>query len=393
MKKVLFLCKGHPNIAGAQLYLKTVADIFPSNDYELHYAFCSSDGMRVFDEISRSRIIFKWEYDWRHLGFWLSLKIGLNLFKKIAPDIIIFNTSDYRVLGSIWASFLAGIERRVMIVHWSQSPVDLPLFRRKCCFHIPIPSRYSIQTRILRGLTFNLLSKLIFVNSMTRKAYKKLYGVPLSKSVTIHNGIDINAFSPLTLKHSRVRIRTQLGAGPDDIIVFAAGNLTEVKGHRYLINAMYLLKQRRLAVKCWIAGQGELREQLEKMASSLDLNKKCCFLGYQDDILSLLGSSDIFCMPSLNEGLPYSLLEAMSAGLPVVASNVGGIPEVVTNGREGFLVPPMDPKALAGAIEVLASNIGLRKRMGISARETVKERFSIDKMLQDTKRILLGCMN
>ena len=386
--RVLFICKGHHHIAGAQLYLKQIAPLFPPSNYELHYAFHKGDGVRVFEEIGQHRKIYPWQYDWRHLTFRESLFKGIKLFKQISPDLVIFNSSEDKVLAPVWASFKAGIKRRVMVVHWAQSVNDLPIFRSKPNFPFPMPSRYSIRTRLLRSLTFNSLTRIIFVNKMTREAYIKLYRISRSRSITIYNGVDLGSFS--NLDYLRDQARKGLGASDDDVIVFAAGNLTVVKGYEYLIKAIYLLVRKGLSVKCFIAGQGELKSQLELLVRKLGIEKSVSLLGYRSDIPLLLAASDIFCMPSINEALGYSLLEAMAAGIPVVASHVGGIPEVVSNGKEGILIPPRDANSLAEAIKQLVSNRELRTRMGKNGRMRVEKKFTLEKMLSETAQVLMN---
>ncbi len=384
--RVLFVCKGHQHIAGAQLYLKQIAPLFPPSNYELHYAFHKGNGVRVFEEIGQHRKIYSWQYDWRHLTFRESLFTGIKLFKQISPDLIIFNSSEDKVLAPVWASLKAGIKRRIMVVHWAQSENDLPIFRSKPNFPFPIPSRYSIKTRLLRSLTFNSLTKIIFVNKMTREAYIKLYRISRARSITIYNGVDLGSFR--SLDYLRDRARKGLGVAEKDVVVFAAGNLTAVKGYEYLIKAIYLLIRKAVPVKCFIAGRGELKSQLELLISKLGLERNVMLLGYRSDIPFLLAASDIFCMPSINEALGYSLLEAMAAGIPVIASNVGGIPEVVTDGKEGILVPPKAPEELAKAIQSLVHDPKSRVRMGLNGKRRVQANFSLEKMLEQTRSVI-----
>jgi len=388
LRKVLIVCKGHRNIAGAQLYLKQVCTLFPKDQYELHFCLHKKDGLRVFKEIGEEKTVRIWEYDWRHLKFWDSLVVGARLFRKVGPHLIIFNSSEDKIIAPVWTSLIAGIKRRIMVVHWAQSPDSLPIFRKKPGLPIPIPSRYSFKTRAARGISLRFLHRIIFVNNVTREAYISLYHVPKGRCCTVYNGIDVKDF--LSKVSDRVLVRAKLGVQDDQVAIFAAGNLTEIKGYTYLIDAIECLKQKALPIKCFIAGQGELRGALEKKILALGLEDTVTLLDYRDDIPSLLAASDIYCMPSLNEALGYSLLEAMASGLPVIASNVGGIPEVVTYGEEGFLIPPKNSRKLADAIEHLVGNNDLRHKVGIAGRKTVRARFSIQQMLNETRKIFLN---
>lgn len=381
-KKVLIVCKGHQNIAGAQLYLKQISTLFPRHEYEIHFAFSRKDGTRVFDEISRECTVYQWEYDWRHLSAIASFIKGFEIFRKIRPDLVIFNGSEDKILYPVWAACLGGAGRRVMVIHWAQSANGLPAFRKKPGHTLPRPSFYSIKTRLLRGLSLCTLNRIVFVNNGTRKAYVKLYKIPAKRCSTIYNGIEPEAFS--SMKSRREEFRRMLGVRDDECMALATGNLTEVKGYKYLISAVADLVNKGVAIKCFIAGQGELKDSLDRQIEEMRLEDSVKLLGYRDDVPALLGAADIFCMPSLSEALGYSLLEALAAGVPVVASRVGGIPEVITHGKEGFLVPAKNVSELCMAIQQLVSNPELRKKMSSQALATVSGRFSVGKMLSES---------
>ena len=256
---------------------------------------------------------------------------------------------------------------------------------------MPVPSRYSFQTRLIRGFTLRLLSRVIFVNHMTRNAYRQLFKAPESRCLTIYNGVDTGKFSGS--RSRRVEVRQKLGLKEQDVMVITTGNLTPVKGQRVLIQAIENLVRKQLAIHCFIVGEGESRKDLEEQITLLGLERSVELLGYRDDIPSMLSGADIFCFPSLNEALGFSLLEAMASGLPVVASNVGGIPEVVTHGREGLLVPPGRYLDLSASIEQLAKDAGMRREMGNEGRKRVKEVFSLESMLARTKDLFFLELN
>ena len=132
-----------------------------------------------------------------------------------------------------------------------------------------------------------------------------------------------------------------------------------------------------------------MRSTIENHVQKLGLSEKVQFLGYQNNILEILRSMDIFILPSLWEGMPNAILEAMAAGLPVVATNVGGTPEVVVDGETGFLVPPRDPEALANAIKLLIDDPELRKKFGQAGRERVERHFTIQETVRKTEELYL----
>ncbi len=384
--RVLIVCKGHQNIAGAQLYLKQISTILLSEGCELHYAFHPGDGNRVFIEIDKIGHVNQWQYDWRYLPFHSSIKEGIRLYRQIMPDLVIFNGSSDDLLAPVWASWLTNIRKRIMIVHWAESKDSLPLFYKKPGFPLPVPSRYSLKKRLIRGISLNLLHKILFVNTGTREAYIHLYNIPKENCSTIYNGIDPSQFSNIEVL--RKSTRDVLNVDDNEFSILATGNLSEEKGHIYLIEAISILKQRNIPVKCFIAGQGNLKLELERKINDFGMKNYIKLLGYREDVPALLAGADIFTMPSLSEALPYSLLEAMAAGLPIVASRVGGIPEVITHGKEGYLVNPENVKELANAIETLTTDFTLRQLMGKMGKETIMNKFSSHQMLSNTKDFL-----
>lgn len=384
MQTIMIVCKGHRNIAGAQMYLKQIAPLFPKEAFVLHFALHRNDGLKFVEEISEKSRTAIVDYDWRHLPFLRAFAAGLKIFRTLKPDLVLFNSPEDRILAPVWAAFVAGVRRRVMVVHWAQSPDELPLFSRKRWAGWPVPSRYAIRTRLIRAIAYRTLNALIFVSQITRDAYVKLYKVPASRCHRIYNGVDTSAYHRPQL---REEMRRQLGLSPETCLLLATGNLTEVKGHAYLVAAVQRLVSRGLAVKCFIAGQGELASDLEKQVVQMQLHDHVGLLGYREDIPALLSATDIFCMPSLNEAFGYSLVEAMAAGVPIVASAVGGIPEVVSHGSEGLLVPPADAEALCVAIETLWRQPELRAAMGQRSLDRATRDFDLSIMRGRTKHL------
>jgi len=166
------------------------------------------------------------------------------------------------------------------------------------------------------------------------------------------------------------------GAGP---VVGAVGRLSPEKGHRYLIDACAALLTRLPKLHLVLVGDGPARAALESEAARLPFGR-CLFLGSRPDAARLLALMDVVCLPSLYEGLPLALLEAMAAGKPVVASAVGGVPGVVSDGEHGLLVPPADPRALAEAIARLAEHPALAAALGAQAQARVLANYDVDRM-------------
>lgn len=192
----------------------------------------------------------------------------------------------------------------------------------------------------------------------------------------IRNGIDVESARPTV---SRGVMREKLGLAEDVCIVGTVCRLTPIKGIDYLIEAVALLRQHssQHKVKLVIVGDGPLRGSLEQAATVRGLEHEVIFLGMRSDVYDVMAAFDIFALPSLHEGIPMVLLEAMAIGVPIVASKVGGIPEILHDGREAFLVQAKNSEALAGRIGELAESEEMRERISRAARERVESELSI----------------
>jgi glycosyltransferase involved in cell wall biosynthesis len=157
-----------------------------------------------------------------------------------------------------------------------------------------------------------------------------------------------------------------------------AAVLEERKGHRFLLEAARRLKTQGYQIQYCLAGEGSLRKSLEETATRLGLKDEVHFLGFVSDMPAFLSKVDICILPSLLEGLGVSVLEAMAAGKPVIASRVGGLPELVIDNVTGLLVAPRDIEGLANAISTLAGDKSLIRAMGKKGRERLKEKFTME---------------
>ncbi len=169
---------------------------------------------------------------------------------------------------------------------------------------------------------------------------------------------------------------------PGPVITFV-GRLADQKNPLGLLEAFTHLSHGTLVM----VGEGPLRRKVEHVVRRSALDQCVRLIDPRPDIPDLLAASDIFVLPSRWEGLPLAIIEAMMAGLPVVATRVGGVPELVEDGVTGFLVPPADPRALAGALQRLLSDDALRRRIGAAGREKALREFRLDRMLRETSRL------
>jgi glycosyltransferase involved in cell wall biosynthesis len=198
-----------------------------------------------------------------------------------------------------------------------------------------------------------------------------------SRVVSIPNGV-----RPPPRGATQSSLRDELGLASTDRLVVAVGNLYPVKGHRYLLEALAHLGPRHPELHVAIAGRGELDAPLRARARELQVDGRFHLLGLRSDIPNVLASADVFVLPSLSEGLPLALLEAMLAGRPVVATSVGEVPIVLDGGRAGLLVHPEDAPGLATAVSSLLSDPALARRVSAAALKRATERYTLDAMME-----------
>jgi glycosyltransferase involved in cell wall biosynthesis len=200
--------------------------------------------------------------------------------------------------------------------------------------------------------------------------------------VTIANGI-----GPAPETRGRAETRIALGVAPDTLLVLTVGSLTRQKAQHVLIRALAEVRRELPGVELAIAGDGPRRGELEALARELGIQDAVRFLGARGDVGDLMSAADLFVLSSEREGLSVTLLEAMRAGLPVVATTVGGCAEAIEPGRSGSLVPPGDPAALATAIAALARDPERRARMGAEGRARWSARFTAERMVRETEAL------
>jgi glycosyltransferase involved in cell wall biosynthesis len=205
-------------------------------------------------------------------------------------------------------------------------------------------------------------------------------GVPAMRIKVIYNGQEV--FPPVAPEQRRC-LRAELGLEEDEQVVGLVGSLYPIKGHKYLLEAVPRILKLHPDTTFLIVGRGELELPLKEEVNRCGLKNRVRFLGLRDDVSALLSLMDIFVLPSLSEGLSIALLEAMAAGKPVIATDVGGNPEVVVDGETGFLVPPRDADTLAAKLLLLVADKHQARRLGKNGRRRVQQHFSFQSMVNN----------
>jgi glycosyltransferase involved in cell wall biosynthesis len=228
-------------------------------------------------------------------------------------------------------------------------------------------------------LVLGLYRRIIAVSDEVKRRYAAELRVPLRTLVVVRNAIRVPPAAPMR----NATLRAALVDGRPDFVVLTPARLHPQKGHAYLLRAAVQVPGATFV----LAGDGPLRAELEAEARDLGIAGRCVFLGQRADVPALLAAADLFVLPSLFEGLPVSVLEAMAAELPVVATAIGGTDEAITSEESGLLVPPRDPGALASAIRRLQADPPLARRLAAAARERVEREFSSEATARNVMRV------
>lgn len=320
-------------------------------------------------EARRSWVV---EYDGRYNRPHVLLSAARRLrgvIEAYDPDIVHTHGLDADLIGLIAA-------RRRGARHVSHLRITPPINRRESW-------RAAVRRRLVRYLTARQETWFIAVSEAVRQQMAAYYGLPLNRIVTVRNGVDPDEFSV-----GAARSRKGGGEGPPGpLIVGAATRLGPMKGLEYLIDAVGRLKTEGFEFQLWIAGSGSDAEALERRVEALGLGEEVRFLGAVCDMPAFYRQLDLFVLPSLSEGLPLVVLEAMAMRLPVVATRIGGTPEAVEDGVEGLLVPSADAEALSAAIARLGRDAPLRQRMGEAGHARVRSEFTIERVTAEVARV------
>ncbi|MCX7925062.1 MAG: glycosyltransferase family 4 protein [Fimbriimonadales bacterium] len=231
---------------------------------------------------------------------------------------------------------------------------------------------------------------IIAVSEQTRRYHITHNFVPPSRISTVHGFVDPARLITLD-KGARQAVRAELGLSPTDFVVGVIGNIIPRKGQIYLVRALPTVVARYPQVRVLLVGvihPPRYGEQVKREAARLGVSENLLWLGERRDVPRLLQAIDLYALPTLSDMLPMAMLEAMWAGLPILATDVGGIPEAITHGTEGWLVPPKDPDALANALIEIIENPSERARRAQNAHHRVQESFTVQPQVAKIEAIL-----
>jgi glycosyltransferase involved in cell wall biosynthesis len=298
------------------------------------------------------------------------------LIRKERPQILHTHTAKAGTVGRV-AALLAGSRRPPIIVHTFHGHVLRGYFG-------PLRSRFfGLLERWLATET----TALIAVSPQVRDDLVALGVAPKERFVVIRLGIELDERVAAESTNGRADNRRYLGIPGDRFAVGWIGRMTAVKRTDDILVAFKRLRDSGVDAVLCLVGDGPDRPELERRAHELGVVRDTVFLGYQEDVAPFYSAFDALILPSSNEGTPVSAIEALAAGRPVVATRVGGVPDVVRDGEDGFLVEPGDTSELANRLEQLARDPALRERMGKQGRERVLPRYAVNRLVEDVDEL------
>jgi glycosyltransferase involved in cell wall biosynthesis len=297
------------------------------------------------------------------------------LIRRERPTILHTHTAKAGAVGRL-AALLAGPSRPPIVVHTFHGHVLRGYFN-------PLATR---GFRVLETLLARTTTTLVAVSPEVRDDLVRLRVAPASKFAVIRLGIELDQRVGNDAT-ARAATRRLLGVGDEPFVVGWVGRMTAVKRTDVVVRVLSKLVERGVDARLLLVGDGPDRDDLERYAHELGVIRRCLFLGYQEDVARWYNAIDALLLPSVNEGTPVSVIEALAAERPAVATAVGGTPDVVRDGVDGFLVDPADGDALAARLAELAGDPQRRAEMGAAGRERVLERYAVDRLVDDIDRL------
>lgn len=287
----------------------------------------------------------------------------VKLFKQERPDVIHTHVYFAATIGRI-AARLAGVK---VIIHHVHSTY----------WH------YSSKNLLVERFLSVFTDKIICVSRGVQNFVVSNERINSARTEVIYNGI-----SRKNVTGDLDSIKLTLGIQKDRLVIAMVASLFKNKGHKILLEAIALLKERYSLITCLIVGAGPMESELKELVKQKNLDANVLFLGERQDVPEILSVTDIFVLTSiLREGQPLSVLEAMACGVPVIASRIGGIPEILCDQENGILVPAQEPQLLADQIEILILDPAKRKRLGQAGKKTFDESFDAKIMIRKIEQL------
>lgn len=354
------------NVGGLERVVSTLASNLDPSRFDVSVVCLLRKGYFAQELERRGIKIYLASEDSQHTHYLLFLKLYA-LLREVKPDIV-HTHNTHAFLDGALAARLARVPAIVHTEHGRQFPDKL---------------RYMICERLLS----RWVTKIVTVSSFSKAQLIQHERIRPDKIEVIYNGISFH-----DARHDVFATKSALSLTDSYPILGSVNRLSEEKGVRFLLEAMPEILVTFPRAALLVVGDGVLRPQLERRVRDLGIDAHVTFLGTQSDVSKFLSLVDIFVLASISEGLPLAVLEAMSHGKAIVATAVGGLSEVLSDGDAGRLVPPRDSTAIAAAVKKLSSDRGGLARAGARARTIYLERFTEKLMVSNYQRLFLNCV-
>ena len=333
-----------------------------------------------------------------------SIKLAENVRDPSAPIIDLHGDGIYTLGGLKNLALLRRLvhEKKIsLILTYHESSDFYGLALSHLCRIPVICSRRDMgfKTRRRHRLAYRLVGRyfnsVIAVSDAVKKEVVKRHWFPENRIVTIYNAISANEYGKT---NDGIAIRAKMGINPNRPIVGVVANIRRVKGHQYFVQAASIIHKRHPEVEFLVIGYDMIKDgysipQLKQHGEQVGISQNLHFIGGRTKIASLVSLFDVAVLPSLSEGFSNVILEYMASSKPVVATNVGGNPEIVVHGETGLLVPPADSDALASAILSILEDKDMESKFGMAGRKRVEERFNLDVMLRNYENLFEEVIN
>lgn len=369
-QKILYLIT-QSEWGGAQRYIYDLATNL-KNDFDVVVAF--GEKKELFDRLEKEKIrTIPLSYLKREISFiddFLAFKELLKIISQEKPDIIHLNSSKAGILGSLTAKLL-GVKKIIYTAHgW--------------VFNEPLPWRLKSFYFWAEKISASWKDKIICVSEYDRRiAIEKNFCHP-EKLIFIHNGIDLNKINFLSREEAKNHLLSNIYQPSNNTkIIGTIANLYKTKGVEYLIEAAKIINNSDFIFI--VIGEGDERKKLEKLIKNYGLEKNFFLVGNIPDAHKYFKAVDLFVLPSVKEGFPYTILEAMAAQVPIIATKVGGIPEMIENNKTGILVKAKDSQGLAEKIIAFFKNKIPDQNYSLKAYEKLRGKFALEKMIKETE--------
>ena len=310
-------------------------------------------------------------------------------FEKLGDDVVVFDKKFSFDLSLVFKVARLMKEKNIDLLQTTLFYADVIGAYAAAMANVPVVISWEAVSHPYRArhmlsykMAMRKIDVVVAVSNAIRKQVMEERGVPSEKARTIHYGIDLEKYT-----HSDTLKRKDIGLEDSDLVLGTVARYTDQKGHTYLIDAAPGIVEKFPNAHFVFVGDGPNREDMEAQIKKLGLERNFHLLGFRKDVVDLLNLFDVFVLPSLYEGLPNVVLEAMACARPIIATGVDGTAEAVEDGECGYIVPPKNPQALTERINHLIASPDLMRRMGDASRKRVETHFSLEKQIRQFEEL------